>query len=425
MEPVAIEVRIRNLTGLPLTIDPRLAPEYGAIAFFINRVGGPVQEFHPLLCYLAEAETKILQPAIPGNEGTDRYSQLVSLVYGKDGFYFDRPGEYLIRAVYQSHGDILQPSNVLKIRIGFPQNRKQEEIASDFFSQEVGLSLYLGGSKSPFLSKGMDLLAEIHQREPDSRLGAQLAQTLARSETRSFHRLEKNKMKLVHKSDPKKALQLTESAAKRLATDKNQHSNLRQDELTRIRVESLEQLNETKRAGEEWTILQQSLARRGVHAPVLQAIEKRAKQFAPSSAVRKRRSVKRKWYRFALKQQCREVLLRGLGLLSCGGMLFLRRNMPQVSIHFQDGFEDDTAEVWSGSSRVLKREHLKTSKLIGLADTAPVDLPDGDVKLEIRVPTRNIKHALTLDTRDVQNVGISLDSRQLNIALSKTPFGYA
>jgi hypothetical protein len=284
MEPVAVEVRLRNLTTVPLAIDPRLAPEYGAVSFFISKVGGPVEEYHPLLCYLAEPESRVLEPAETTNEGADRYSQLVSLVYGGGGFYFDRPGEYLIRAIYQSHGEILQPSNVLKIRIGYPGSRTQEEIATNYFSSEVGLSLYLGGSKSPFLSKGMDLLAHIQEREPESKLGAKLSQVLAQTEARAFHRLEDNKLKQIHVADPEKALQLTEAAVKTLAADPNKSANLVQSELTKTRVRSLQQMGESERAGEEMAALQESLGRRGVHRSVLDAIARGAQQFAPSSS---------------------------------------------------------------------------------------------------------------------------------------------
>ena len=99
--------------------------------------------------------------------------------------------------------------------------------------------------------------------------------------------------------------------------------------------------------------------------------------------------------------------------------------MPEVSIHFQEGFEDDTAEVWLGQSRALKVEHLNTSKLIGLATTTSMNLPEGIVELEIRLPERNIKHSLSLDTRKIVQIGVSLELGRLVVAPSTKPFGYA
>ena len=290
MEPVAVEVRLRNRSDVPLTVDPRLTPEYGAITFFIQFMGTPVQEFRSLLCYLAEPETLVLQPK-SASEGEDRYSQLVSLVYGGDGFYFDRPGEYLIRAVYQGHGDILQPSNVLKIRVGLPEAKGDEKIATSFFSREVGLSLYLGGSKSPFLNKGMEMLAEINERHPSDMLGAKVSEVLARSEARSFHRLQQNELKQSHRSDPAAAIRLTESAAKRLGAEKNKHINLIHRQVTETRVQSLQALGDSKRAAEELNTLRESCARRGANTPVLDELAKTAEQLdATPSPGRRRRS---------------------------------------------------------------------------------------------------------------------------------------
>lgn len=285
MEPVSVEVRLRNLTEVPLEIDPRLAPEHGAIAFFINKVGAPVEEYRPLLCYLAETESRVLEPAEPeAKQGGDRYSQLVELTYGGGGFYFNRPGEYLIRAIYQGLGDILQPSNVLRIRIGFPQDKEEEKLATNYFSSAVGLSLYLGGSKSPFLDKGMDLLAQIHDRDPQSNLGVKLSQVLARSEARSFHRIQDSALTKTHEADPEKALALTDSAAKILAQDPNKSANLRQAQLTWLRVFSREKIGDLRGAAVELDMLRDSLSRRGVNDSVLEAITAAGELVAPALA---------------------------------------------------------------------------------------------------------------------------------------------
>lgn len=99
--------------------------------------------------------------------------------------------------------------------------------------------------------------------------------------------------------------------------------------------------------------------------------------------------------------------------------------MPQINIHFQDGFDDDAAEVSAGESRMLNLEHLKTSKLIGLAGTKSIELPEGIVELEIRVPGRNLGQRLSLDTRTTRHVGVSLEPGGLVVRKSDQAFGYA
>src|SRR6185312_13313789 len=107
MEPVLVEIRLRNLSSeVPVEIDKRLSPEFGNLAVFIRRPDGRTVEYAPVLCALGKPEPWVLKPASADTPGADRYSREIFLSYGSDGFYFDVPGEYLIRAVYQGAGDM-------------------------------------------------------------------------------------------------------------------------------------------------------------------------------------------------------------------------------------------------------------------------------------------------------------------------------
>src|ERR1044071_5738317 len=100
-------------------------------------------------------------------------------------------------------------------------------------------------------------------------------------------------------------------------------------------------------------------------------------------------------------------------------------NVPAINIHFQEGFDDDTAEVLAGKSRMLILEHLNTSKLIGLAEAKSIDLPEGVVELEIKLPARNLQERVTLDTRKTRNVAVSVEPAGLVVTPSDREFGYA
>src|SRR5262249_51225250 len=70
-------------------------------------------------------------------------------------------------------------------------SREEDRRAQDFFSYAVGMSLYLQGSRSPYLRKGMEQLEEVANRYADSDLGAKAALVLASSLVKPFHRIEK------------------------------------------------------------------------------------------------------------------------------------------------------------------------------------------------------------------------------------------
>ena len=104
MEPVIVELRLRNLmTDIPIVIDKRLAPEFGGVVVYIQKPDGAVVKYEPIMCALGTPEAQRLSPYKAGEEGDDRYSRFF-LSYGANGFYFDQPGEYRIRATYQGFG---------------------------------------------------------------------------------------------------------------------------------------------------------------------------------------------------------------------------------------------------------------------------------------------------------------------------------
>lgn len=281
MEPVYIELRLRNLLlNIPLTLDTRMGPEFGGTTVYIRRPDGRVVEYDPILCMIATTQTETLapasdpDPAVGRPQGADRSSQRVFLSYGKYGFYFDAPGEYLVRAVYRGAGDVLIPSNLLRVRVGTPQSKEDDRLAQDFFSYQVGMALYLGGSLSPFLKTGMDLIRGLVDgiKEKDSMLKTQLSTVLATAVSEPFHRIQKGKVTRVSEADPEEALKLTEPALVTLRKEKSKDLNLAYRGLVEQRVENFVALGNTAEAKKELTTLQKDLKTQGANPNILDEI---------------------------------------------------------------------------------------------------------------------------------------------------------
>ena len=96
--------------------------------------------------------------------------------------------------------------------------------------------------------------------------------------------------------------------------------------------------------------------------------------------------------------------------------------MPTLSIHLQDGFDDDEVAILIDGEERARRSGVTTKRLYGLAET--IELPaSGRVTLEIRV--RNLSKTLEPDvTRDVF-VGVSLQNGGIQTVVSVEPYGYA
>ncbi len=152
LEPVLVEARLRNtMTDTPLEVDARLQPEFGRLAFVVQRPDGRIVDCASVFCMAGETEFRLLKGSKAGKQGEDRYSELIPLTYGKHGFLFAEPGEYRVRAFYHAPDDLVYPSNPLRIRIGRPFTREEERMACDFFTKPVGLILAMGDHRSPYL----------------------------------------------------------------------------------------------------------------------------------------------------------------------------------------------------------------------------------------------------------------------------------
>ncbi len=290
LEPVTVELRLRNLLDdLPLALDTQLDPEFGSVTVYIRQPSGRIVEYSPIFCKIATPQIRTLQPRNGAVAGADRYSQETFLSYGKEGFYFREPGEYLVRAVYQGAGDLLIASDLHRIQVAHPVSKEEERLAADFFSRQVGLSLYLGGSQSPFLAAGMATLAGIAERYPHTALGAKAALTLANSVAEPFFRLdpEKNALIKTHSADPEAALALTTEAVEALRAAEGAEAralNIAYHQAARKHAELLAMVGQEAEARDAIATLRRDLAARGVNAAVLAEIEGYQEAVSPNGA---------------------------------------------------------------------------------------------------------------------------------------------
>lgn len=276
LEPVTMEFRLRNKSELPLSVDTLFHPDFGRMTVYIRRPDGRTLEYAPIACKLASPELRELKPAAEAANGADRYSQNVALSFGQYGFYFDEPGQYQVRAMYHGNGDVLIPSNIHSIRIGRPFDREEDRMAQDYFRFDTGMTLYLDGSNSQFLKKGMETLETIADRLKQNASGAQLALVLARNSSRPFYQMEKGKRSKVRDADPDAALALTQQVLDQQQRDSSTLTNIDYHECRRIRAASMASKGDTDGASDEMKVLEQDL-KHIVKKSVLAEIDEYAK----------------------------------------------------------------------------------------------------------------------------------------------------
>ncbi len=297
MEPVIVELRLRNLlSDTSVTIDKRLPPEYGGVVVYIQSPDGGVVQYDPIMCAVGTPDPLVLTPA-GATDGKDRYSREVFLTYGSNSFYFAKPGEYRIRAVYQGGGDVLIPSPAHRIRIGLPADKELDRKAQDYFTNSVGLALYLQGSRSQYLKSGTNVLEGLAEQYKHTDLGAKIAVTLANGISKPFFSAagddpKQKTLKQTFSADPKQALDMTNAPLALLKASKDKSDNLAYRRVVQRRADYHRLLGEDAKADKELHDLSMRLQERGANSGVVDRY--RSMSGLPNSApVKKARAPKR------------------------------------------------------------------------------------------------------------------------------------
>jgi hypothetical protein len=287
MEPVDVELRLRNLSSAPVPVDARLDPKYGTTTVFVQQPDGTQVVFETVFCLYGEPELVELEPR-PTDEalkGPDRTSALVPLTYGVGGFTFDVPGQYLLRAVYHGAG-FLTTSNTHRIYVGYPTDKAEDRFAPDFFSRDVGLTLALDGSMSPYLSEGLDTLRAAVDRFADNEVGVKAAGFVARSVGNAFYRRDDGDVLVKHHdADPQEALAVTDQALAAYQQSGAKTDNLAYAQLVDLRAKLHVDAGDPGAAAGEVNALADDLASRGANDNVVAGV----RALAPAGTAKTRK----------------------------------------------------------------------------------------------------------------------------------------
>lgn len=99
--------------------------------------------------------------------------------------------------------------------------------------------------------------------------------------------------------------------------------------------------------------------------------------------------------------------------------------MAVLSIHLQEGFEDDTAVVRLNGIETARRTHLKTRQLLGYAEIIDLPKPTGqDIQLELSLPDRGLTARAVIPGAGDTFVAANVTEGRLQLAARDQPFAY-
>lgn len=273
LEPVWVELRLRNTTGKNITINTQLRPEYNYVHFYVRRKGeADWHAVHAHGCFAASPAELALYPEGVGLPGSDRFSSYVPVFYNaenQNGFIFTEPGQYELQAVYQWK-EVEAVSGIHELSI---HNKWADEIpdARNFLSREVALNLHLGGS---LLGERNNEVYQLLERTEKvlcpKNAGLALARAMAHAAGDDHVKIE-NRRFMVQQGDPEKALYLTQPYLQyfRGKSAEEKHYNLPYHLLVEQRSRYHRKMNNAAEILGEYRQLAQDLERRDVDQAVL------------------------------------------------------------------------------------------------------------------------------------------------------------
>jgi hypothetical protein len=160
MEPVTLELKLKNTSSEPRLVDRRILAENEAMIVIVKKDGSSARQLLPFAQRCYAPETTVLM------SGESMYESLLASV-GLNGWEIADPGSYTIQvALRVGEEDVV--SNPLRLLVEPPASRQEEFLGPSFFSEDVGRIIAFNGSRA--LKGGNTVLAQVAEELPDRRV---------------------------------------------------------------------------------------------------------------------------------------------------------------------------------------------------------------------------------------------------------------
>ncbi|HMZ56379.1 MAG TPA: hypothetical protein PLT48_16115 [Nitrospira sp.] len=156
-EPVVLQMALGATDSRERRVHTWLNPNCGMVKVVIRKPSGEVVAYEPLIDHLVGARDTTLR-------GRTTVKDSAYIGFGKEGFYFDQPGNYRIRASYAALDGSEVLSEVIKVRVRYPVTAAEESLAALFMGDDQGTLLCLLGSDSETLNAGNAAFDEVLDR---------------------------------------------------------------------------------------------------------------------------------------------------------------------------------------------------------------------------------------------------------------------
>jgi hypothetical protein len=207
-EPVVLELALKTTDARGRSVHTWLHPNFSLVQVAIRKPSGEVLPYEPFIHHLVGERSQAIKP-------NDVVRDSAYIGYGKDGLYFDQPGDYEIRASYVALDGSTVLSNTLTMRVGYPVGSVDEAVADLLMGEAQGTLFYLLGSDAESLRSGNEAFDEVLAKYPDHRLADYVRLVKGINAGREFKTIteEEDRTVTVRAANPKESAQLLTAVA--------------------------------------------------------------------------------------------------------------------------------------------------------------------------------------------------------------------
>ena len=269
-EPPVVELKLSATDLRGVDTHGYLHPNDDFVTIAIRQPSGRTIVYRPLLRHCADESRMIrldtTRPAIYDS---------AYIGFGKDGFYFEQPGPYVIRAQYVANDGSRVISPVKHLRIRPPLSRQDVEVGELLLGPEQGQLLYLLGSDSDALRRGNEALDTLLDKHGDHPLAVYARMVKGINARRDFKNLTVEKELQLRPGNPEESIDLLTSVEQASVADQGV-DNLTLNMVMRTAARAEAQAGRPEQVAEVMDRMVEIFTEKGLNPKVLQTIEEQA-----------------------------------------------------------------------------------------------------------------------------------------------------
>jgi len=277
-EPVVVELKLSATDLRGRETHGFLHPNDDFVVVAIRDPSGRTRVFQPMLRHCVDEDR-----TIQINPDRAAIYDSAYIGFGRDGFYFDQPGEYVLRAQYVAGDGSRINCPVLRLRVRQPATKEDERVGELLMGEQQGQLLALLGSESAFLASGNDALEDVIEEHGDHPLAAYARLVKGVNAERDFKILTADKQLEIKEARPMESIDML-SAVEEAAVEDELIDNITLNMVMRKHARAEAKAGNVDRAAEVMDRMVNVFERKELNPKVIQRIRQQAEATKASLA---------------------------------------------------------------------------------------------------------------------------------------------